>query len=183
MKKARIEGYENYWIYEDGSVYNSKTNKFIKPRKTKAGYLYVALCKKSKYKLYYIHRLVAHYFINKKHEGLEVNHKDGNKQNNCVDNLEWVTHKSNIHHAISANLISYAPEDNCMSKVNWEIVNYIRYNYVNFPLTYFSEKFKISEGLVSMIIHNKVWKSDDYTPPNRKKEVFNKSFVSTQNLF
>ena len=46
MKKARIDGYENYWIYEDGSVYNSKTNKFIKPRKTKTGYLYVALCKK-----------------------------------------------------------------------------------------------------------------------------------------
>ena len=153
MKKARIDGYENYWIYEDGIVYNSKTNKFIKPRKTKTGYLYVALCKKAKYKLYYIHRLVANYFINKKHEGLEVNHKDGNKQNNCVDNLEW------------------------------EIVNYIRYNYVNFPITYFSEKFKISKGLVSMIIHNKVWKSDDYTPPNRKKEVFNKSFVTTKNLF
>lgn len=182
MKKCKIENYENYWIYSNGSIYNEKTKKFLKPRLTNSGYMYVSLCKHSKYKLYYIHRLVAHYFITSEHEGLEVNHIDGNKSNNDVSNLEWVSHRYNIEHGVKNGLISYKPEDNYMAKLNWDIIKNIRENYNCFQSAYFAKKYNISTALVSMIIHNKVWVQDDYIPPQRKKEV-TKSFVSSKALF
>lgn len=66
------------------------------------GYRQVKLSKNGKSNYIAIHRLVAEAFIEKPHveEKLEVNHKDCNRENNCVTNLEWVTHKENIQHSI-----------------------------------------------------------------------------------
>ena len=86
---------------------NTKTmsGKIIKPILLRDGYLYVHLYKNTKRKDYAIHRIVANAFIeNPKHKE-EVNHKDGNKQNNSVDNLEWVTPKENMQHAHKTGLI------------------------------------------------------------------------------
>ena len=68
------------------------------------GYYKVALSKNSKSKRYFVHRLVAEAFLSKTDENLEVNHIDGNKHNNCVDNLEWVSHKQNMEHCFSMGL-------------------------------------------------------------------------------
>lgn len=62
---------------------------------TNAGYISVNLCKNNKYKSFDIHRLVALAFIGCGGSEMEVNHKDENKQNNIVDNLEWVTKSQN----------------------------------------------------------------------------------------
>lgn len=62
-------------------------------------YLQVCLSKNNHKRKYLVHRLVAETFIENKYNKAEVNHKDGNKQNNCVDNLEWVTSKENKNHA------------------------------------------------------------------------------------
>lgn len=51
-----------------------------------------------------VHRLVAAAFCDGYADGLSVNHKDGNKLNNCADNLEWVTHSENIKHAFATGL-------------------------------------------------------------------------------
>ena len=67
----------------------------LKPNKVGCGYLAVTF--KMHGKKYYIHRLVAEHFIDGD-TSLEVNHKDGNKQNNCVDNLEWATRQQNSWH-------------------------------------------------------------------------------------
>lgn len=64
-------------------------------------YLKVLLYKNNKPKNFYIHRLVAQAFIHNPNNLLEVNHKDGNTDNNCVNNLEWVTRKENIKHAFN----------------------------------------------------------------------------------
>lgn len=69
------------------------------------GYPHCSLNKNGKSKTHTIHRLVASAFIDKSHEGLEVNHIDGNKENNSVENLEWVTRTENIRHAFSNNLM------------------------------------------------------------------------------
>lgn len=65
----------------------------------KKNYLQVCLSKNNQKKKFLIHRLVAETFIDNFEHKREVNHKDGNKQNNCVDNLEWVTSKENKKHA------------------------------------------------------------------------------------
>ena len=62
--------------------------KILKPRKQNGGYLLVWLCKDGKSKAYTVHRLVVKCFV--AGNGTDVNHKDGNKENNRADNLEWV---------------------------------------------------------------------------------------------
>lgn len=76
--------------------------KVINPRPGKTGYMRVTLDGKD----YYVHRLVAQIFIENSYHKPEVNHKDGNKQNNNVKNLEWVTKKENCKHASINNLIN-----------------------------------------------------------------------------
>lgn len=64
-----------------------------------SGYLQVGYGPKGKRKTWYVHRLVAEAFLGGKHPGKDVNHKNGNKKDNRVENLEWVTRKENMIHA------------------------------------------------------------------------------------
>lgn len=70
----------------------------LKWHRNKNGYWTVLLCKKSKTKRKYIHRLVAEAFLDNADNLSEVNHKDENKKNNCVENLEWCTTKYNVNY-------------------------------------------------------------------------------------
>ena len=63
------------------------------------GYLYVKLCKEGKRKQYRINRLVAQAFLENPQNLPEVNHKDKNPKNNCVDNLEWCTRQYNVEYS------------------------------------------------------------------------------------
>ena len=73
-------------------------------RKDIGGYLRFPLQKGRYRREFVVHALVAIFFIAPFREGLEVNHKDGDKQNNRADNLEWVTHSANVKHAIDNGL-------------------------------------------------------------------------------
>lgn len=99
-----IQGYEGlYQISNLGRVkslnYNhTRKERILKPIKNLNGYLQVNLSKKGK-NIYSIHRLVAQAFIpNEDLFKTEINHKDENKINNNVNNLEWVDHKSNMNY-------------------------------------------------------------------------------------
>ena len=74
-------------------------DKILKPGKTIGGYLFVALRKSNKTKLVLVHRLVAFCFIANPENKATVNHKDGNKSNNMLENLEWMTQKENTIHS------------------------------------------------------------------------------------
>lgn len=71
----------------------------LKPCHTKKGYLYVTLANNGIVKNARVHKLVANAFIPNSNENLQINHIDGNKENNNVNNLEWVTCKENIQKA------------------------------------------------------------------------------------
>lgn len=113
-----IEGFNGvYKISNYGNVMSfskySKNGKLLKMEKTNNGYLRVHL----KRKHYLIHRLVASYFLEFPKEGMVVNHKDSNKQNNNVSNLEWCTQKENIKHSFDAGrCIRYKGIENTLSK-------------------------------------------------------------------
>ncbi len=85
------------------SLYRGKT-KLIKPDIIHTGYLRVTLYKDGKTKSHYVHVLVAQAFIPNPEGKRQVNHIDGDKNNNCVSNLEWVTPAENIHHAFETGL-------------------------------------------------------------------------------
>lgn len=96
-----IINYENYEVSNSGKVRNKHTLKELKPVKTPVGYYVVCLYGSGKHKNELIHRLVANAFLKPSNEKKEVNHKNGNKQNNEVSNLEWVTREENMLHALN----------------------------------------------------------------------------------
>ena len=108
---------DGYFVSEEGKVfsldreesfYSKRHNKVqtrfrkgreLKLTKSNAGYLQTGLCFDGKVKLWSVHRLVALLYIPNPNGLKEVNHKDGNKTNNHVSNLEWVTRKENSLHS------------------------------------------------------------------------------------
>ena len=93
-----------YIVYKDGKVFSEKSRKFLTPWKNKAGYLYLNLFFRNISIRKSVHCIVAETFIPNPENKPQVNHKDGNKENNDVSNLEWVTQSENNLHAIKNNL-------------------------------------------------------------------------------
>lgn len=95
-----INGFSNYQISNQGRVRNKNTQLILKNRPTKAEYMQVNIKRDDDQKFInqYIHRLVALAFLELDQTRPEVNHKDKNKANNAVDNLEWVNHVENELH-------------------------------------------------------------------------------------
>jgi len=101
-----IVGYEGrYLISSSGKVKSLYRNKILKHSTSSNGYLGVSLSKESKIKTFHIHRLLAEHFLSNPKNLPCVNHKDGNKHNNEISNLEWSTFKENTDHAIKTNLM------------------------------------------------------------------------------
>lgn len=87
-----------YSVSIDGNVTNTKTGRVLKPQLNPTGYQHVCICIDSIRASTYIHRMVALCYIGEPN-GLTVNHKDFNKLNNHVSNLEYKTHQENMQHA------------------------------------------------------------------------------------
>lgn len=112
-----IEEYEGlYQVSNLGRVKSLKfgKEKILKFGKHKKGYLLVCLCKDGKQKMFQVHRLVAIAFIPNPNNYQEVNHKDENKENNCVENLEWCTREYNVNYGTRT--------EKCVEKSSKEII-------------------------------------------------------------
>lgn len=98
-----IVGYDlPYMINQNGVVYSPKLNRPLKQKIVKSGYSVVRLTKNGRSFCTGVHRLVAIAFIPNKDKTLTIiNHKDGNKLNNNISNLEWCNHKQNSVHFIT----------------------------------------------------------------------------------
>ena len=111
---------ENYSINEEGKIRNDKTNKILKPRLNKKnGYYYVDLWKNNKGKKYTIHRLLAEAFISNPESKPTIDHKDGNRQNNNLNNLRWATYSEQNSRF---NTIGIRSEKVKITKQNGEII-------------------------------------------------------------
>lgn len=97
---------KKYECNESGTIRNSKTKHIIKQFKGKDGYMRVSLYIDGKSKTFTVHRLILSSFVKNPNQDIytEINHIDGNKENNCIDNLEWCTRSENQLHAYKNNL-------------------------------------------------------------------------------
>ena len=102
-----IEGFNGmYLISNKGRVksYKQRKEKILTTHKTHGNYIIVDLSSKGKSKSYRLHRLVAKAFIPNVDDKPDVNHIDGDKSNNCSENLEWCTKSENMQHASRTGL-------------------------------------------------------------------------------
>lgn len=101
----KVQGHD-YSVSDKGNVRNDKTGYVSAGRKTGNGYRKISFYKNNvEVGRAYVHRLVAMAFIPKRKHETEVNHIDGNTENNCASNLEWVTSSGNTEHAVSTGLL------------------------------------------------------------------------------
>ena len=122
-----IKDYEQLYVVSNTGKIKSLARKntnggILKPSHNKDGYLQVILCKNGKTKCFKCHRLVAEQFIPNLNNKPEVNHIDGNKENNDISNLEWVTTSENVIHAFKkelrvSNFIKYNQSKKVMSQI------------------------------------------------------------------
>lgn len=102
--RKEIAGYPNYYIFETGAIISKRTGYPLCVDMSSGGYWRVTLCRDGVAKKFFIHRLIAQHFI-EPIDGLNcVNHKDGDKLNNHVSNLEWISRSDNQKHAYKLGL-------------------------------------------------------------------------------
>ena len=145
MGFARIDGYP-YLICSEGYVVSTETGHILKPGLKRSGYYEISLKNADGHKSFLVHRLVAEYFIPKREGANEVNHKDGDKLNNDVSNLEWVTRNENLRHAYETGL----REDDVSARIVIA-TNMENGEEIEFPSIYKAARFfGISQGNICM---------------------------------
>ena len=113
--KLIIDTYSTYAISANGQVWSfkSKQSKILSGQVTDRGYISIRLYNKDGFKDFKLHRLVAWAFkgLNINDKTVEINHIDGDKTHNCVDNIEIVTHAQNMLHAFKTGLVVLPNQD------------------------------------------------------------------------
>lgn len=124
ITKSKHELAYDYYITDDGRVWSEKTKKYLATNLDRYGYVKVRLVSpNSKRHTYSIHRLVLENFNPvESMEELQVNHIDGNKLNNHLNNLEWTTPHENVQHAFDIGLKTQKGVQNNASKYSEETI-------------------------------------------------------------
>ena len=146
----------NYSISSDGQVRNDRTNKVIKPfRVGRSGNKYLAVDLRPR-KNVKVHQLVAAHFLGD--SVLQVNHKNGNKEDNTVDNLEYCTAKENVQHAWKIKLAKpKLGNSNGISKIPKDVAYEIKYNSPDKSHRQWAEELGVSQNAINLIRKGKNW--------------------------
>ena len=151
--------FPTYHVSNFGRVKSFKgKQRIIKPALSGSNYLFITLYSCDKAKPISVHRLVALAFIPNPKKKSEVNHRDGNKFNNHVSNLEWATSSENNLHAFNTGLMK-SGEDFYNAKLTNEQVRYIRENPSNLTLVQLAEMFPVNMQTISDIQLGKRYKA------------------------
>ena len=146
-KIKQIKGFNNrYFITSNGKVYSLQKDGSLKekqPFKSHNGYLRISLCDNGKQKHYFIHRLVAMYFIKNQYNYDSVDHIDKNILNNDYTNLRWTSKSYNMGRS--------------SAKLNKSQVDYIKKNYKRGNGTKLSKKFNVDLSMVVKIAKGKAY--------------------------
>lgn len=161
---SNVTGYEGRYVVDDeGNVFSIKSNRYIAPVKMQSGYLYAHLHSgDGNSKLKRIHRIVAEAFIDNPKHYDQVNHINGDKTDNRVVNLEWVSPEQNMKHAIDTGLFDMCGENNPSAKLDWDKVERIRGEYVRGDKEYgtlgLARKYGVTNVMIGKIVRNECWR-------------------------
>jgi hypothetical protein len=163
-----IKGYEGvYEISNDGDIRRVLKNKYrilSRSNINNQGYRQVTLSKNNKQKNYRVHRLLAETFLKGDNcKNLTVNHIDGNKLNNSLNNLEWVTSSENLKHSFKIGLSKNLGGENAknvkLTKLQFQsIINELESGAKG---VFIQKKYNISSGTVSEIKNNVNYRKSD----------------------
>ena len=171
-----IEEFPKYLISNKGRIKTINTLEDKKVFAKEDGYVATGLTKNKKEHYKYVHRLVAEAFVSNPNNKGQVNHKNGIKNDNSVENLEWVTPAENIRHAIDTGLLKYKKKEKEIknskyslgeevngSKLTPEEVIEIRvlWELREFKQVELAEKFGVDNSTINDIIRRRQWKHID----------------------
>lgn len=159
MVWKQIEDFD-YEINYKGVVRRISTKRIKKPVKRSDGYIGISLyVTKYKTKTYQLHRLIAIAFINNPEGKQYINHKDSNRTNNSLENLEWVTFAENVRHGYKSGFASNKGSKNGFSILTEQQVLEIRQRREAEKLTYqkLAELYKVSYGCIAGVISKTNW--------------------------
>ena len=161
--EENIVGYEGYYVTNMGEVYSTKCGykRLLKSRKSQNGYLYVNLSKNGKYKSKNIHILVAKAYIPNPNNFPQVNHIDGNKSNNNVNNLEWCTASHNMKHAYKIGVLTLKKgEEHNSAKLKEKDIIEIRNKFETKKYTHLmlANEYGVTRGNIRHILTRRTWK-------------------------
>ncbi len=154
-----IPGYEGrYSVSNYGRVkrhFRYNKSKILKPSAA-SGYFSVSLSIRNKLSYHRVHGLVMLCFVSKRPIGMTINHKDGNKLNNKLSNLEYMSMIDNLRHAAELGLMSTS------FKLNTIIIRKIREEYSKGKVKQYelARKYNVDQALISRIVNMKIWRKD-----------------------
>lgn len=164
--ELRIGNYMGYKVREDGVVFSKRSGEPLATTLNDKGYPCVTLSKEGKSVFRRVHRIVAIVFIPNPDNKPCVNHKDRNRANCNINNLEWVTHSENVIHSVKNGgrknwTRNNTGANNPNSKLSWITICAIRdlYKTGNYSQNQLSGAFNIPQGRITKIVNNKIWKS------------------------
>lgn len=148
---------KDYEVTKDGKIISLKYNKRreVKGYIDRYGYRRVLLHIDGRRVKYFVHRLVAETYIPNPNDLPQVNHKDGNKLNNNVSNLEWVTVKQNITHAIKNGL----RKQNSRAVLNEEQIKEIKKLFKTKSMRELADMYNVSLSCIKHIHAGHTWKN------------------------
>ena len=151
-----------YYVTEDGKIYSNFKNKLkLRNPSICEGYYRLDLYGNQKGKFYFVHRMVAECYIPNPDNLPKINHKDTNRLNNHVLNLEWITSKGNSEHASELGLYNHG-ESHPKSKLSIEDINWIRNNCIpndsQFGYRPLSKKYNVSKTVIMYVYKKKYWR-------------------------
>ena len=161
-------------ISKSGIIRNEKTKAIKSQYVSSTGYYMITISKNNKSKPYKVHRLLANNFIENPQNLKEVNHIDGNKLNNELTNLEWVTHFGNMQHAFSTGLANNTGEKNGMAKLNEikvaEIKELLKQGVSQYKIAC---KYSVSRSAILKIHLGKTWRLTPNISRHKKNDTSN----------
>jgi hypothetical protein len=155
-----IKGYEDYGITKSGKIWSYpkyfRKGLFLKFSK-RNGYYFLRLTKNKKQKNICIHRLMAETFIPNPENKPCINHKNGIKTDNRIENLEWCTNKENSTHAVKYGLMSFG-EHHGLSKLRDEDVYFIINSIGKITTRTMATMLNVSEVTINNVKSGRSWK-------------------------